>query len=170
MSREVRRVRPDWEHPHRINPYIGGDEFRPLFDDYADAAASFEADPDDWDGEAPDPARYMPAWAPEEATAYQVYESVSEGTPISPVLPDREALIEWLVNDGSGLGIGGRKMPLTREQAERFAGSGYAPSMVMVGGYLGSALTAPTNDAEAWTPEEILQIAAQTPGMEIRRG
>jgi len=142
MSREIRRVAPDWQHP-----MTGGasqrDSYKPLLDGYAEDKASFEADPEDRDDERPDPSKYMPDWTPEEATAYQVYETSSEGTPVSPVLPDRDALIHWLTTDGSGMGIGGRRMPLTPEQAEKFAERTYAPSIIATGGYFGSGLTTP---------------------------
>src|SRR3972149_2654391 len=37
-------------------------------------------------GNPPDPEGYRPAaWTEEEATHYQVYETVSDGTPVSPV-------------------------------------------------------------------------------------
>ena len=123
MSREIRRVSLDWEHPRNSRGFV------PLFDGWAEAMESFGKDPKDWDGEAPNPEKYMPDFG-ERATAYQVYESVSEGTPISPVFATKDALLDWLMNDGSGLGIGGRRMPLTRTQAESFAESGSAPSMI----------------------------------------
>lgn len=123
MGREIRRVAPDWEHPRNSRGLV------PLFDDWGEAMESFRKDPKDWEDRPPNPEEYMPEFG-ERATAYQVYENVTEGTPISPVLETKEALIDWLMNDGSGLGIGGRRMPLTRTQAEAFADSGYAPSMI----------------------------------------
>jgi hypothetical protein len=94
-----------------------------------EAMGDFRADPSGWDHEPPNPLYYRPDFG-DSATAYQVYESVSEGTPISPVFETEEAMLEWLIDDGSGLGIGGRKMSLTREQADSFVRSSYAPSMV----------------------------------------
>jgi len=123
MSREVRRVPLDWKHPvdreytHEFGHPL---RWRPLFDgrdlawktanwdlaaaawargefpDYAsdeNRAASFEA----WDGPRPDPADYMPVWTEVEATHWQMYETCSEGTPISPPMPDPESLARWLV-------------------------------------------------------------------------
>ena len=62
---------------------------------------------------------------------YQVWETTSDGSPISPVFRDREACIRWLTQPkgAPGLGIGGRRLRLTREAAERFVEDGYAPSM-----------------------------------------
>lgn len=140
MGREIRRVPPNWEHP--LGDRV--DFYQPLYDEsYPEALAQFREKPSDWGYQEPRPEYYRPEWTPEDATAYQVYENVSEGTPISPVLPDRAALLEWLTTDGSGLGIGGRKMPLTREQAERFIEDEYSPSIIAVGGYFGSPLTEP---------------------------
>lgn len=126
MSREIRRVPPDWQHPRKPNGH-----YLPLFDDYAASLAEYQGHPEWYEDEPPpDPADHMPQWSLDEATAFQVYETVSEGTPISPVLADEAALIDWLMNDGSGLGIGGRTMPLTRHQAESFARRKSAPSMI----------------------------------------
>lgn len=118
MGREIRRVPPDWQHPRDARG-----EYIPTFDQDYDSAAQewidtlmqWEAgdNPDRaiyetekgcrcyywaWNGDPPDPASYRHrAWTAEEATAYQYYENTSEGTPLSPVLPDAETLIAWLV-------------------------------------------------------------------------
>jgi len=69
MGREVRRVPKDWEHP------VEGGQYKPL---YA--------------GEMPDP-HYT------DSTYYQMYETTSEGTPISPVMDRPENLASWLVEN-----------------------------------------------------------------------
>lgn len=153
MGREVRRVPPSWQHPKDARG-----RYEPKHDCAFDAAmdewirgreawnapgntkrAEWESEHgrcpyEEWEGPPPDPDYYRPAWPEGSATAFQVYENVSEGTPVSPVFATREALVEWLVNDGSGMGIGGTRQPLSRVAAERFADSGYAPSMVMIPG------------------------------------
>lgn len=43
-------------------------------------------------GRRPNPANYSPVWTPEQATAWQVYEEVSEGTPTSKVYPDLDTM------------------------------------------------------------------------------
>lgn len=69
----------------------------------------------------PDESSYRArAWTPEEATAYQMYETVSEGTPVSPVFETLDALIAWLVSQGH-----------SEHAARKFAETGWAPSMVM---------------------------------------
>jgi hypothetical protein len=141
MGREIRRVPPDWEHPRdERGNYI------PLYDeDYTIAADGWLAqvmawergdDPDrevaarqygdryywDWDGGPPDRDRYRTrAWTAEEATAYQIYETVSEGTPVSPVFASLDALIAWLVDQGH-----------SERAARGFAASGWAPSLSML--------------------------------------
>lgn len=55
----------------------------------------------------------------EEATAYQIYENVSEGTPMSPVFPTEDEMLRWLIGQGYS------------EYASRsFIKSGYAPSFI----------------------------------------
>lgn len=83
-----------------------------------------------WHGEPPDPAYHRPLWPEGTATWYQVYETVTEGTPVSPAFATRDELVHWLVNDGKGMGIGGSAQTMTRKAAERFADAGSAPSMV----------------------------------------
>lgn len=69
---------------------------------------------------------------PPEGDGYQLWESVSEGSPISPVFPDREGLIGYLMSDANSWGI---SRPLTRSQAEAFVGLGHSiASGVFVGG------------------------------------
>ena len=79
-------------------------------------------------GESTDPEvreRYE-AWKPEQpptGPGWQVWETVSEGSPISPVFATPEELIEWLVRDG-----------YSRTAAESFVSSGWVPSGVIVDG------------------------------------
>ena len=59
---------------------------------------------------------------------YQMWETVSEGSPISPVFATPEKLAEWLAEHGeSGCG-GGRH---TREQWLKMIVSGWAPSLAV---------------------------------------
>ena len=64
---------------------------------------------------------------PPTGDGWQVWETVSQGSPISPVFADRERLIDWLCSPAYSWGI---STPLTREQAERFVDSAWAPTMV----------------------------------------
>jgi hypothetical protein len=67
----------------------------------------------------PDPESYRPKFET-EPTAYQVYETVSEGTPTSPVFADLAAMEEWLVGQGH-----------SRSAAQAFCKDGWVPSMMM---------------------------------------
>jgi hypothetical protein len=113
MGREIRRVPPNWEHPKDRS----GRNFQPLFDrDFESAATDWyeslknfqekypggfsERGNAFWEHEdmPPDRDYYRPKWTPEEATAYQVYETVSEGTPVSPVFGSEDELRQWLMS------------------------------------------------------------------------
>jgi hypothetical protein len=120
MSREIRRVPPSWQHPKD-----GDGNYIPLHDEsYAAAASTWVHDciawatgthPDliqspelktsypfywEWADYPPDAEQYRPHWLPDEASAYQVYENVTEGTPVSPVFTTRESLDQWLQDHG----------------------------------------------------------------------
>jgi hypothetical protein len=72
-----------------------------------------------WEYDSPPDPEYHRTrkWTPEEATAYQVYSTVSEGTPVSPVFETTEALQQWLVEQGH-----------SEHAAARFIETGWAPS------------------------------------------
>ncbi len=111
MGREIRRVPANWEHPKRKcphSPWNGGcDEskkngglcYHPMFDEDFDIALKEWVDgyelwkkgehPDQsdctyfkWCGAPPDPDFYHHNWT--SAEWYQVYETVSEGCPVTP--------------------------------------------------------------------------------------
>lgn len=151
MGREIRRVPKDWEHPRDED----GD-FIPLFDEtYKSVADKWVADcilwsqgkhegqqnDKDWDGcyfweyevDPPDPGSYRPEYK-SEPTHYQVYETVSEGTPVSPAFPTEEDLIEYLYLHGDDWAKSRGQRPPSREAATQFVKSGYAPSMTVSGG------------------------------------
>lgn len=71
------------------------------FPEHTSLFAMAEMSYSEYAGERPDPDDYMPAWTEEEATHYQMYETCSEGTPISPVMVDPEALARWLVDNNA---------------------------------------------------------------------
>ena len=49
----------------------------------------------------PGPEDFMPEFAEGTATHFRMYESVSEGTPISPPFETAEKLASWLVDTGA---------------------------------------------------------------------
>lgn len=73
---------------------------------------------------------------PPSGEGWQVWETVSEGSPITPVFDTREALIDYLVEGGDGWdrkrGDGG----WTRENAESFVSHAWAPSLIGFAGEL----------------------------------
>ena len=134
MGREIRRVPPDWEHPKDERGH-----YKALYDnDYESAAQVWEkeyaefmalspAERQDkygcahyWDYDNPPNSELYreEKWTPEEATAYQIYETVSEGTPVSPVFSDLDLLKQWLVDQG-----------YSEKAAKEFANIGWVPSM-----------------------------------------
>lgn len=161
MGRELRMVPPNWNHPVVTRSY-GNEDFQPMFDrNYKDACdewkegfAKWEAgerpewytstDSEYWEyaGNPPEREYYRP-WNDEDATWFQVWETVSEGTPVTPPFATKEELIEYLVANGDfwdqsrrhdramGRDIIMNCDPWTRKQAEAFVnGPGWAPSMI----------------------------------------
>lgn len=142
MGREIRRVPPDWQHPRdERDPR----HYRPLYDndfqsaarEWMDGALAWEnrTHPDivkdptmperfpffwQWHGDPPDEEYYRPTWSAESRTHYQVYETVSEGTPVSPVLATEDEVVCWLEGQGH-----------STHAARSFVRAGWAPSMVM---------------------------------------
>lgn len=133
MSREVRKVTPDWEHPKD-----GSGEYEPLFEGYAEDAEDFlEMVKEKGLQEAvenygcPDKTYYMPDWEESEATHYMMYETTSEGTPISPAFESPEQLAHWLTDTGASAFA---SVPGTYDGWLRVANGGYASSIVIVDG------------------------------------
>jgi hypothetical protein len=163
MGREIRRVPPDWEHPKKEDG-----NYQPLCDrPYTEDIAEWISEhlqwergehPDqktdnrseyryyaEWAGEPPSVKYYRPDWKPEEMTWYQVYETVSEGTPVTPPFATKEELVEYLVGNVDFCDQARRKRgtglfqmpcdPWTRKEAEAFVyGAGWAPSGVVING------------------------------------
>jgi hypothetical protein len=124
MGREIRRVIPNWQHPKN------GDKFIPMHDESVqeawdewlgnwgrisqlDEAAqrkelliecsvfNLYTEFCSYYGTSPDPDYYRPCWTAEDATWYQVYETVSEGTPMSPPFETADELVYYLCNHGT---------------------------------------------------------------------
>lgn len=180
MGREIRRVPANWDHPIAKDNY-GRDRAQPMFDQiYEDAAKEWLADFDrirnggaegyeiecyprgvtEWASEntAPDPQYYRP-WEDADAAWYQVWETVSEGTPVSPPFETEDELIAYLAEHGDfwdqkrchepdWANLWGGTPGVSgwgRERAERFVkGPGWAPSMVVADGRVMSGVEAVT--------------------------
>ncbi len=110
-----------------------------------------------WGGTSPKEEDYRPSCTEEQATHYQMYETVSEGTPVSPVFLTLQDLEDWLTDDGywdvfdgcwtmspdpanarphfrsSRSDPGWHSEKCSRKAAKAFCESKWAPSMIMVG-------------------------------------
>ncbi len=150
MGREIRRVPKGWEHPQdKGGEYVPlydanyEDAARQWLADLdlwragrhpaqLEHAAKHPGEPYPYsryyweyrqppDSEAYRTGRYR--YSAAEAVCCQVYETVSEGTPVSPVFDSLDALTDWLVAQG-----------YSRPAAEAFAREGWASSMVLTSG------------------------------------
>ena len=153
MGREIRKVPPHWEHPRYTAddaPYrVRAGEYKPLWKgdfeqekrEWLDNLALWEANKHpaqldgtpnlprdwwDWDSDPPKRSDYVP-YTEADATWVQMYETVSEGTPLSPPFATTDELVDWMCSNKDFWGNG----PRTREQAERFVKGGWAPSFIV---------------------------------------
>jgi hypothetical protein len=141
MGREVRRVPQNWVHPR--NPRTV--EYIPLLEGpFSERLTEWEAGKLLWGlgcqraldasyeelyGDRPRQEDYMPEWPEEKKTHLQMYETCSEGTPISPVMKTPEELAHWLAdNKASACG----KETATYEQWLCAIHEGWVPSGVCV--------------------------------------
>ena len=164
MGREVRRVPANWDHPKvmRRNGSRGYqsmydrtyqealDEWLKEFDEIrATGSNEYYADLGDWleDYTPPEKSYYRP-WSDDEATWFQVWETVSEGTPVSPPFETKKELIDYLAENGDFWDQKRCKEPnwsrlwggtpgvsaWGTERAKAFVDLEFAPSMVTTGG------------------------------------
>ena len=119
----------------------------------------------EWDGAPPRPEYYRPDWPEGTATWYQVYETVSEGTPVTPPFETQQELVDYLVANGDFWDQKRREDPRSvfsmpcdpwpRKAAERFVfGTGWAPSLVVDNGKVMSGVEFVTQDADLPRTEE----------------
>ena len=141
MGLEIRRVPEGWEHPrdqvvHGYTP-MHDKPFTDAFNEWMNDWENWKRGKAEWQDESrtaqsytetygvsPDPDNYRPAF--DNPDHYQIYETVSEGTPVSPVFATLDELVDWMVSDYGH----------TREQAESFAEYGSASSFIIDGGVL----------------------------------
>jgi len=145
MGREVRMVPKDWEHPKsedgRFIALFDGD-FDTCAEDWDKEYAKWDAGnyPDyaseenkslkysEWSGERPEKCDYMPSFKKGTATHLMMYETTSEGTPLSPAFETPEELAAWLFeNEASAFG----NQTASYKGWLRIAKSGYACSAVL---------------------------------------
>ena len=136
VVREIRRVPKDWQHPKDARG-----NYLALYDkthdealvDYDNDRADWDADNDGvrsqarewgytdfdkWHGPPTDKEYCRPAFDA-EPTHYQIYQTVSEGTPTSPVFASLDKMVAWLIGEG-----------YSEHAAKMFARDGWAPSMM----------------------------------------
>lgn len=148
MGREIRCVPPNYVHPKYENPYRGLED-QPMHDKtFADAVAEWKAGyaawesgqrPDtanedeqywEWEGMPPEDRAMYRTYSKEEATWYQVWQTVSEGTPVSPPFATLDELAAYLAEHGDfwdqKRGNGGWGI----DAANRFCKAGWAVSFI----------------------------------------
>ena len=162
MSREVRMVPENWEHPkNEEGNFIAlyGRSYRQADKKWMEGWNMWQqglrrdfSDDDKWiavedeyknmryteyDGARPNPDDYMPDWDESEKTHLMMYEDTSEGTPISPAFKTAEELARWLAdNNASAFG----RNTATYEQWLAMCQQGSCVSMVVTNGYIQSGV------------------------------
>lgn len=126
MGRELRKVPADWQHPKDKDGW-----YKPLFnylfskqlakfhegklqwelgyrDDWNGGwkpkePAELKMSWEEWDGEMPKQEDYMPEWPDTERTHIQLYETTSEGTPLSPLFKadELDKLCDWAADNAT---------------------------------------------------------------------
>jgi len=151
MGREIRRVPANWSHPIQEGHYDG--RLQPMHDEpFESAAANWKAEfakweagerPDycseenkvleywEWENGPPDRAYYR-TWKDEEAVWFQVWETVSEGTPVTPPFSTAAELVDYLATNGDFWDQKRRDGPWNRQVATNFVAAGWAPSLIAV--------------------------------------
>lgn len=120
MGREIRLVPQWWEHPRDE-----GGEYIPLLDrsydeavrDYQYAVRQWEQGShpsqaqwpdktkgmsyDEWVSGPPNPSFYRrESWTEDDATMWVLYETTTEGTPVSPKYESLSGLLQWMLRNG----------------------------------------------------------------------
>lgn len=160
MGREIRMVPPNYQHPKDDRGYVpmhaenAVDKFNEWLADFDRIRAGdldeierkcYGNDPNplaSWlldDGSPPNLKDYRP-WNDAEATWVQVWETVSEGTPVTPPFATREELIDYLVAGGDDWDRKRGRGGYSREQATAFVSAGWAPSFVVANGVMSNAI------------------------------
>lgn len=172
MGREIRMVPANWEHPmlKPENDRYGHGGYQPMYNSkFSESFEEWLADFDrvrsgdldqfekkvyprglaDWIQEEtpPNPDYYLPDDIG-ETTWFQLYETVSEGTPVSPPFSTKQELADYLAEHGdywdqkrcrepSWKELWGGEFGVSgwgKERAEAFVNAGLAPSMIVTNG------------------------------------
>lgn len=152
MGREVRRVPADWVHPGDGEiPLLDGETYENDVEDWERECRLYKEGTDTYEpGDRPERDRYMlPGLPDEQRTHLQMYETCTEGTPISPVFATPEEVARWCADNGASAFAG---QTASYEAWLRIAKGGYAPSAIItIGGPLISGVEAFKDDDVAST-------------------
>lgn len=158
MGREIRKVPAGWEHPKETDPHDRrGMGYHPMHEqNFEEALKEWNEENDLWQagqhpeqlsgdaekyelgsyseyaGDQPKQVDYAPYKA-DDCTHFQMYETVTEGTPVTPVFATLQQLEDWLVEKGELYGTKYCER-FTREEAHAFCQSRWVPSAVGIPG------------------------------------
>ena len=128
MGREVRPVALDWEHPRLPGTYSDGSPRYVGLLSRESLRLRLEWNtehPDDEDAQEPVSLDdYMPEIPEGTPYGWQLYETVSEGSPLSPVFAAKDELAAWMSDPERG------RDWVPAEVAAKFVAEGWAPSFV----------------------------------------
>lgn len=113
MGREVKRVPMDFDWP-----------LKTIWKGYLDPTGQYG---DDWE-----------RTEPPEGPAYQMWETTSAGSPISPPCATQEELVRWLADNNAS--ASGSHTATYEQWLEMVKGPGWAPVLVFGGGGLRSGV------------------------------
>ena len=142
MGRELRIVPPNWEHPKDTR-----DNYKPLEENYDEVASEWlknciayskgeyehqkKYDTSEckyyWEYAGPPPEKDMyVSYKKTDCSWFQLYENVSEGSPITPPFETKDELIQFLITHGDFWGNN-----WSENSAKLVVDSGGAPSMIV---------------------------------------
>jgi hypothetical protein len=155
MGREVRMVPPDWKHPEGKSLLMDFSKRVAEWDDDFEhwkngEVVDYSSYPekkwqqknenqlgftfDCYNGERPVQDDYMPEWPADVATHFMMYETVSEGSPISPAFATPEDLARWLA-DTNASAFGSQRASYEHWH-KMIVSTGWAPSAFISGDQL----------------------------------
>lgn len=145
MGREIRMVPEGFEHPCYVDgsfiPLFEGADYKVRADDWDEECKKWNSGIypnyaseenkllsfEEWGGNRPDENDYTQVFDDGAVDHYMMYETTSEGTPISPAFKTKEELARWLADNGaSSFG----RSTATYEQWLKMCGIGFAMSAV----------------------------------------
>lgn len=159
MGREVRRVPANYQHPKDEYGHYKG-----LCDNFNKDTARWDKEAEMWNkgfrwnydkeyfvpnaigltesyeeyaGDRPKQEEYMPDWPEVERTHFMMFETCTEGSPISPAFNTPEELARWLADNKASV-FGSETA--TYEQWFFVCKGGYAPSAIIENGVIRSGV------------------------------